>query len=58
MCSFGEKQSEPGHLQCPFGINVNEDLIYVNDVRDYITVFNKNSAMYCWKQGGYESPLW
>ena len=45
VCSFGEKQSEPGHLQCPVGITVNEDLIYVNDARDYITVYNKNSGM-------------
>ena len=39
VCSFGEKQFEPGHLQCPVGITVNEDLIYVNDARDYITVY-------------------
>ena len=49
VCSFGERQSEPGHLQCPVGITVNEDLIYVNDARDYITVFNKNSGMYCYQ---------
>ena len=47
VCSFGEKQSEPGHLQCPVGITVNEDLIYVNDARDYITVYKKSSGMYC-----------
>ena len=46
VCSFGEEQSEPGHLQCPVGITVNEDLIYVNDARDYVTVYNKNSGMY------------
>ena len=51
VCSFGEKQSEPGHLQCPVGITVNEDLIYVNDARDYITVYNKNSGMYCCRIG-------
>ena len=51
VCSFGEKRSEPGHLQCPVGITVNEDLIYVNDARDYITVFNKNSGMYCCRIG-------
>ena len=51
VCSFGEKQSEPGHLQCPVGITVNEDLIYVNDGRDYITVYNKNSGMYCCRIG-------
>ena len=51
VCSFGEKQSEPGHLQCPVGITVNEDLIYVNDARDYITVYKKNSGMYCCRIG-------
>ena len=51
VCSFGEEQSEPGHLQCPVGITVNEDLIYVNDARDYITVYNKNSCMYCCRIG-------
>ena len=51
VCSFGEEQSEPGHLQCPVGITVNEDLIYVNDASDYITVFNKNSGMYCCRIG-------
>ena len=42
---------QPGHLQCPVGITVNEDLIYVNDARDYITVYNKNSGMYCCRIG-------
>ena len=51
VCSFGEEQSEPGHLQCPVGITVNEDLIYVNDARDYITVYKKNSGMYCCRIG-------
>ena len=51
VCSFGEEQSEPGHLQCPVGITVNENLIYVNDARDYITVYNKNSGMYCCRIG-------
>ena len=51
VCSFGEEQSEPGHLQCPVGITVNEDLIYANDARDYITVYNKNSGMYCCRIG-------
>ena len=46
VCSFGEKQYQPGHLQCPVGITVNEDLIYINDARDYVTVYNKNSGMY------------
>ena len=51
VCSFGEEQSEPGHLQCPVGITVNEDLIYVNDARDYTTLYNKNSGMYCCRIG-------
>ena len=51
VCSFGEKQSEPGHLQWPVGITVNEDLIYAYDASDYITVYNKNSGMYCCRIG-------
>ena len=51
VCSFGKKQHQPGHLQCPVGITVNEDLIYVNDARDYITVYNKNRGMYCCRIG-------
>ena len=48
MCSFGTEGSQPGHLYDPSGVTVDDnDLVYVSDWNDYISVYLPNGKYKC-----------
>ena len=48
MCSFGTEGSQPGQLYCPVGVTVDDnDLVYVSDWSDYISVYIPNGEYKC-----------
>ena len=48
MCSFGTKGSQPGQLGFPAGVTVDDnDLVYVNNENDYISVYMLNGKYKC-----------
>ena len=48
VCSFGTMGSQPGQLYCPAGVTVDDnDLVYVSDRSDYISVYIPNGEYKC-----------
>ena len=48
VCSFGTEGSQPGQLYGPSGVTVDDnDLVYVNDCNDCISVYMPNGEYKC-----------
>ena len=47
VSSFGTKGSESGQLYHPAGVTIDDNLVYVSDENDFVSVFNANGDYVC-----------